>query len=374
MASLNSDVSYVLEIARTRVQFYELAEDWNRLWQESDPRVFYGSFDFARQWVDNESNSPELRVTVVRDSARRVVGIVPLYIGRAICLGTVRYSVLRLIGDGRAGYEYGTWLIDRARASTVARFLAASMPRIMKGCAGLWMPCVAGWSHINQVVRTELVNSGLALRLDPLRFAAIDLPQSFDAYMDGLSAGTASQLARIRRRFQRSGHVARRLEDRSDVSGWMEAMFRLHQRSRGRKAEEGIFGDESPQRHYFTEAALAAFDGGQLAMYALFDGDGEIRAVQMGFVNPTDYFQVQEGFDPDAARGGGNLLRLFAIEDLIARGLSRYDFMQGHDEHKRRWQGVLRKGFHLLIYSPGALGTAIRFVGGSPGGRRLVLY
>jgi CelD/BcsL family acetyltransferase involved in cellulose biosynthesis len=99
---------------------------------------------------------------------------------------------------------------------------------------------------------------------------------------------------------------------------------------------------------FYRTFAPAALTKGWLRVFGL-EQDGALRAVQYGFAYGGSFLALQEGFDPDAAPGAGNVLRSHAFQRCIEEGLREYDFLGGFTEHKRRWGAEIREGRDVFL-------------------------
>jgi CelD/BcsL family acetyltransferase involved in cellulose biosynthesis len=113
-----------------------------------------------------------------------------------------------------------------------------------------------------------------------------------------------------------------------------------------------LLGSAAGLRRFYERFAPVALRAGWLRLYAL-RLDGAIRAVQYGYAYAHTFYQLQEGYDPEAPEGIGNVLREHAFKASIAEGLRAYDFLGEYTEHKRRWGAARRDGFDLLLGRPG---------------------
>jgi CelD/BcsL family acetyltransferase involved in cellulose biosynthesis len=59
------------------------------------------------------------------------------------------------------------------------------------------------------------------------------------------------------------------------------------------------------------------------------------------------------------------------IEACIGEGLSTYDFLGTHTEHKRRWLAQPRRGHDLVVANRTATGAGLHALGVWPTGRYL---
>ena len=113
----------------------------------------------------------------------------------------------------------------------------------------------------------------------------------------------------------------------------------------------GTFVRKPLERRFYETFAPRALERGWLRLFAIRARE-RFLAVQVGYAYRSSFLQLQEGFDPEAPSGIGNVLRARVIERCIEEGLTTYDFLGDHTEHKRRWSAQARDGFDLLIWRP----------------------
>jgi CelD/BcsL family acetyltransferase involved in cellulose biosynthesis len=112
--------------------------------------------------------------------------------------------------------------------------------------------------------------------------------------------------------------------------------------------DPGTFIRRPSQETFYRNFAPKALKNGWLRINAI-QSQGEIQAIQLGYVCSQTYLQMQEGFNPDFVKGVGNALRHHTIRQCINEDLHEYDFLGGFTEHKRRWGATKRKGHDVLI-------------------------
>jgi len=66
-------------------------------------------------------------VVTARDTAGRLVGIVPLYRAGLRFLGKLRVRALRILGDYHSGGEYGDWILEPEREAEIGVSLAQAL-------------------------------------------------------------------------------------------------------------------------------------------------------------------------------------------------------------------------------------------------------
>src|SRR6185503_19962898 len=99
---------------------------------------------------------------------------------------------------------------------------------------------------------------------------------------------------------------------------------------------------------FYERFAPRALENGWLRLYGI-EADGELKAVQIGYVYGGVFHALQEGFDPAYVAGVGNVLRAAVFEACMGAGLRAYDFLGGLTPHKERWLAQPREGYDVFL-------------------------
>lgn len=202
------------------------------------------------------------------------------------------------------------------------------------------------------LLRAELARRGLASRelAEPACVAA--LPESFEAYVAGLKPRMRSKVRSSVRRARETGGVVRWCTDAAALERDLETLFELHQARWTAAGRPGGFA--GPERRAFYRAIAASYLERDRLGFASLAVDGRVVACQIGAVAGGTYYQLQEGYDPafEAFRPG-TALRGLVIEELIARGVTTYDFLEGVSRHKTDWGGAVRPCTTVAVALPG---------------------
>lgn len=140
-----------------------------------------------------------------------------------------------------------------------------------------------------------------------------------------------------------SGVSARRAasigEDCLDAA--MGDLFRLHERRWANCGESGVCGDPRVQG-FHRAAAARLLSAGMLRLYRLRIA-GAVAAVYYGVTAKGTAYAYLGGFDPSQPRLSPGLQIIgHAIEQAIAEGASRFDFLRGTEGYKHAWGAVDR--------------------------------
>lgn len=165
----------------------------------------------------------------------------------------------------------------------------------------------------------------------------LDLPADFETYVASLPKHDRHELRRKLRNLHAAGEVAfDSVTEPEAVSAGMPRFLDLMRISRDDKDEfltptmEAFFRDLAP--------SMAAVGMARLSTLSL---DGQPVAMLLAFEDPETVYLYNSGFDPaEAHLAVGLLSKACAIEDAIARGKRRFDFLRGEEEYKRHLGGV----------------------------------
>jgi len=182
-----------------------------------------------------------------------------------------------------------------------------------------------------------------------------DLPGDFDTLVDGYSYNMRKI---IRRSIKRCGGRVRLADHRElgDINDVLREARRLHTLSRERKGDSGSFGRKG-YLEFHRELARSLDKRGTLYAKFLMTGDKPI-AFRYGFIENDVYYDYQTGYDPAFAEWRpGFVVLSMVVQDLIARGTKRFDFLRGDEPYKRHWATGARKSYRYYIFPPGLKAT-----------------
>lgn len=160
--------------------------------------------------------------------------------------------------------------------------------------------------------------------------AVVELPGTYDDYLDSLRSKDRHEIRRKRRRFDADLGEAEVVEG----AGGFDQFVELHRSSAGRK---GSFMDDSMEA-FFRD--LLDIEG---SVVSILLGGGSPVAGAFGFLDADTYYLYNSGFAPEA---GGASPGVVLVDRLIAaaidRGLSRFDFLKGDERYKYRMGAAAR--------------------------------
>ncbi len=348
------------EVIRSPDQWRTLRGQWNSLLAASRADQLSMTWEWLDSWLQEQRSVTSLVVICVRGPNDELLGVAPFYRAEYRLLGLWRYRALRIIGDVDSGAEYQTWILHEAYEDRVGAVIAEALRALRREWDLIWMPMIGSWSGAHEPVLRALRHGRLGVRSRPKDFSAVTLPADYETYLAGMSANRRQQLRRTSKRIlSQPGVEVRRVTTKQELNAALQSLFLLHGKRWRTVGQPGVFDRNAREKDFYERFAPVALDRGWLAMFTLSD-HGEHKAVQIGYVYRGVLLQLQEGFDPEYSPHVGNALRAWVIQDCIRQGLTEYDFLGGHSEHKRRWLAVERTGMDLLGYCPGYRGLPLR--------------
>jgi CelD/BcsL family acetyltransferase involved in cellulose biosynthesis len=347
-----------------------LAEEWNPLLERSRADSLFLTWEWIDTWREGVEPNVQPFVATARDDAGVLVGIAPLYRTRMRLLRGVPVRALRILGDYHSGGEYGDWILDPSREAEVGSALAEALAGARRRWDCLWMPNVAGWTGARERIVSSCDRAGLRVRERAMEFSAAELPGEYREYWEALSGNVRSAIRRQGKKLDAEGAALVRCASPDELPALIDALVELNDRRWRAEGSVGTFKRKPLELAFYRRFTAVALSRGWLRLFALKLAE-EYTAVQIGYAYKGSFLQLQEGFDPGGPGGQGNVLRSRVIEACIGEGLSTYDFLGTHTEHKRRWLAQPRRGYDFVVANRTATGAGLHALGVWPTGRYL---
>ena len=158
----------------------------------------------------------------------------------------------------------------------------------------------------------------------------LDLPASYETYVQSLGKKERHELRRKVRRLEGAGPATFRFATDAERATVLDRFFTLHRLSRGEKAD---FMNADVERFFRDIAdALAPLDRLHLGVLSF---DGADVAVLFGFAIGTVIALYNAAYDPGlASLSVGIISHAWAIREAIARGYTTYDLLRGDEPYK----------------------------------------
>jgi CelD/BcsL family acetyltransferase involved in cellulose biosynthesis len=159
----------------------------------------------------------------------------------------------------------------------------------------------------------------------------MDLPGSFDDYIESLTTKQRHEVRRKLRRISEFGNVEyRSVTDGAAVPAAMDGFFRMFVESRRDKAD---FMTERMKSFFIRLADTMAKSG--LLNLGILELDSHPVAQIMCFDYNNSIYLYNSGYDPDyTSLSAGLLSKVLAIKESIERGKTCFDFLKGAEVYK----------------------------------------
>lgn len=183
-------------------------------------------------------------------------------------------------------------------------------------------------AHLPELARQR----GFAVATEPDETSpVIDLPASWEAYVEGLPKKDRHELRRkLRRLFSEGDVIVRAAAPGEELDAAISRFFELHRISRHDKAEFMTPAMES----FFREVVNHFSAQGLAKLYELLV-DGIAVSTVVCFDHTETLWLYNSGYDPEYAYlSVGLLLKALCIKEAIDAGRRRFDFLRGAEPYK----------------------------------------
>lgn len=162
------------------------------------------------------------------------------------------------------------------------------------------------------------------------------LPQRLDELDQHVPESHLRRFRQYRRRAQREGVLRLERADAHSRNRLLDGLLQLHARRWHELGEHGVLARPG-MREFHGEVTAGFAARAALGLYGLWLED-RLIACLYGLVEARTLCFYLSGFDPDAAHlSPGTLIVGMVIEDAIAHGMARFDFLRGSEPYKYWW-------------------------------------
>lgn len=324
-------------IYRDPSAFDTLASEWNTL-VDQNPAL---SPFIRREWLAlwwRIFGIGELFVVAGHDDVGRLIGIAPLYVDPSDGA-----RVVRNVGYGTPFYmDISDYLDFITVPGREAEVYTAVLDALTGEDAPKWdrieLCNLAEWSPLPNGLEAQATQRGLQIEKSPLSVCpVVQLPDSFEAYLEMLDA---KQRREVKRKMRRAGgesdvtwHIVGPERDiEAEASAFVEMMA---------VSGKGKHDFLIPQmREMFVEGMKAAQADGWLQL-AFFEVNGRKAAAYLNFDYHGRIWVFNSAIDAQASGSisTGWVLLANLIEWAIQNKRQYYDFLRGDEEYKLRFGG-----------------------------------
>ncbi len=333
------------ELHNTASVFDDLSGEWNQLLSPERTTDFFMTLEWQRIWWKHLGRG-DLSVVAVRDDSGTLLGVAPWFIETLDGQRSVQTIGCRDVSD------YLTLLLRPGRENEAVEKILDFM---LSSDAPLWdrlnLCNVPEESLTCTLLPAAAQRRGLSVEvvLEDV-CPVIPLPESYEAYLEGLDKKQRHELRRKRRRAEEYGADFYVVGPDRDLDDEIGAFLDLMAMSTTSKA---AFLDAPGHRDFFREVGQVLMRAGWLRLIFL-TVEGQRAATMWQFAYHRRMLLYNSGLNPHifSALSPGIVLLTYSIEDAIGHGCRIYDFLQGDEEYKYR-MGAISTAVHNVIIRRG---------------------
>lgn len=322
-----------IRVIESNAELKALGPGWEALQAESALTSVFETFDWQSLWWESYGRGQPLRVILASDGDK-LLGILPVYI-QTEAMFHYPVRLLRFVGSGGDTYpdDLGP-IIAPGREPEIARALAEATMRLPG-----WDVLLLGDMSPKCPFTKALAAAARAARLETLtgqsqHIAYIDLPATWDGWLQSLNGDRRYRVKKIRKKLQ-AAHPARFFvwDDPATLDQGIDRLIYLHHKRWKSIGQPHAF--DSPAYVTFHRAAMkACLARDRLRLYAL-ELSGQVVAMYYFYRFRDVAYLMQSGFDPDFSDvKPGQVLLGHIIEHAIGEGHKGLDFLRGDHRYK----------------------------------------
>lgn len=334
-----------------------LLPEWEGLFAADPDATPFASAGWARAWWPHWAGPALPWIVTVRDSGH-LVGLAPL-----VLRPRGPFRILAPLGRHPSNY----W--DILARPELRQEVAAGVSEEIARRSHEWDAVMLSALPQGAPIENALTAQGLAVRRRaPVPYPGIELPASFDEYLEGLPRKRRKDLRRHLRRLDEGDVECREIQEADDlrrsIDRWQELRVQWwKQRGKDMNPEHG-----SERFRAFMHDLVQLLVPSELAAVWEFRRDGAVLGVEINLVDERQFYAWLDGYDPAAAHLGlGKTAVGEGIRSSIAAGRAYYDFMVGAEEYKY-WYGARDRHCSWLMLTNRGLRSRLANVAGGAAG------
>lgn len=333
-----------MDICSSTDEFLNLEAEWNSLLHRSRVDTIFLTWQWQKTWWDCLGEGGRLLIVTVRDRGE-LVGLAPF------CASSTDATpgTLRLIGE----MEVSDYL-DIIAANGMEEAVYESLwTFLLHQDTHTWRSI--DLHNVPDSSPTLTTLGEIARRTEGVRVQrevedvcpVIDLPPTWEAYLSLLKKKQRQEVRRKMRKISREAIVHWYcVTDEATLTAEVDDFIELHRKSAG---EKKAFMDER-MGGFFQSVARVIFDQGWLKLAFLLVNDLK-SAAMLCFDYNGSIMVYNSGYDPQLhpSLSSGIVLLAYCIQDAIAKGRKKFDFLRGSEEYKYRFGGQDTEVYNLRI-------------------------
>lgn len=340
-------------IRATVADIEALSPEWEALTRNEPYREPFFQPYWFKAFATTFYGGKPVQLLVVRDESR-LRGVLPLMRQRHFFFGIPAKTLCSLSGIHSCRYDFVCPPEER-EAIALAAWNCLKRSSNWNVIEAINVPEGGAFDAIMRHAQKDGCRVG---RWPTLMSPYLPLPAKDSDPLSNCPAKYKSSRKRLERYYRR---LKERGEPRLEViTEFSEEVFNEFVRMEGagwKRRTGGAISCNSTIVDFYREVLKHASDRRQLRMCALVVGEKRV-AMEMAFVLANRCFSPKIAYDEEFSKcAPGQLLARYAIEDLVSKGIERYDLLGSRARHKVMWAGEVRQHAHCYIFRPSLFGA-----------------
>jgi CelD/BcsL family acetyltransferase involved in cellulose biosynthesis len=339
-------------VVTSNPEFLDLESEWDQLFQANPCHSPFQSWAWVASWLEHLAGPHELRLITGRNEAGALQLILPMIARDTGGLGSSKF--VSMVGAyGADCSDHIACLRLPAYDQSAAEITASALERFFDRQCRIELRNLDGLNDYPQKQASILRDSGRVIRLDKDAVCPVlELPESWDNFLAGLSSNFRSQVRRHYNRIIKDDDLRFRSVDLSGSISFAQELVELNRTRMQTKGKDSSLESEE-FRKFIYEVIPRLSSKDQAWMDVIEQGD-RIVGTALNLVHGRTAYFYMGGFHESATRiRPGTALFAHVIKRCIDNGYTKYDFLRGAESYKYRWGARDQLTYRLDVYPAG---------------------
>jgi len=335
-------------------EFLNLQSDWERLFQANPRHSPFLAWGWVNAWLKHIAGQHELQIVCLRDDSGELLFVLPM-LRRAGKFGFSSKKIMLVCSYGPECSDNLGCLCAPELEDTSAELTASAITRSYNRNGLVSLAFLDSAGSFPSRLKAAMQTSDRVIRVRPdAACPAVDLPRSWDEYLQQLSSNFRSQVRRSYKQVGGDGQPSFRSVGPADAEAFTSDLIRLNRSRMQAKGETSSL--ESEAFRGFLREAIPYMASQGIAWMDTIVHDGGVLGSALHFVHGKSIYFYMGGFD-DKARKIRPGIALFALvmQRGIDGGYAKFDFLRGVEAYKYRWCAIDVLTHNVSIYPSGLL-------------------
>ncbi len=329
-----------IEYIRSYKRFQEIPDAWNEVLHSSNQDCPFLTHEWISSWWECFAEDNSLEVLLFKDERENPVGVAPLMI---------QDNTLRFIASEEVS-DYCDFVFMKGHREEFYESLFGYFKTVSSNIEKIELMNVPSSSSTLDDLPRLAPKHGFSCAKEEVEVAPVlELPMSYEAYLENLSKKKRHELRRKLRRMESlEGIRVEKITDSQDLRIYLDKFIALHKQ---RSSSKTKFWEKPKMSAFFHEMAYWFSLREWIELDVLFYED-RILATLINFSYLDRIYFYNVAFDRDFAwYSPGIFLFDHCIQEAISTGKKSADFLRGREEYKYYFGAKDSKIFRLTFMS-----------------------